>query len=255
MAELVDLIDKMNKYYTFTKYEIRGLIIAILAVAFIISFDKWGGEKFDFAVGFFNLITALLIVGLSMLVHDAGQRIWGLAIGYKIEFKMWSFGLILGLIVAFLNNGRIPYLWIILPGTFMLHHLAGHRLGFFRYGINIIGQAMTALAGPLFTLMLIILLKILNSFFPSALITEAIRFNIIYNITNMLPIPVLDGGKIFFGSRMIYAFVMPAMIIATILMIIDIPVFFAIVLSLLVGVVLWLWYYISFERKIWVGPK
>jgi len=254
MAELVDLMDKLKKYYTFTKYEIRGYAIAILAIAFIISFGQWGDKKFDLTAGLFNLFNSILIVALSILVHDAGQRIWGLAIGYKIEFKMWTFGIVLGLIVAFINNGRIEYLWVILPGTFMLHHLAGHRLGFFRYGINIIGQSMVALAGPLFTLMLIILLKILYALYPNPLLQRAIIFNIFYNITNMLPIPVLDGGKIFFGSRMIYAFVMPAMIAATILMVIDIPVFFAVVLSLLVGIILWLWYYVSFERKVWKGP-
>ncbi|HLC62464.1 MAG TPA: hypothetical protein VJI52_05615 [Candidatus Nanoarchaeia archaeon] len=251
MAELVDLIDKLKKYYTFTKYEVRGYVIAILAIAFIISFREWGEGQFDLTAGLFNLFNSVLIVALSILVHDAGQRIWGLAIGYKIEFKMWSFGVVLGLILAFVTNGKF---WLIIPGTFMLHHLAGHRLGFFRYGINIIGQSMVALAGPLFTLMLIILLKILYAINPNPLLQKAIMFNIIYNITNMLPIPVLDGGKIFFGSRMIYAFVMPAMIVATILMIVDIPVFFAVVLSLLVGVILWIWYYVSFERKVWRGP-
>ena len=251
MAELVDLIDKLKKYYTFTKYEVRGYVIAILAIAFIISFREWGEGQFDLTAGLFNLFNSVLIVALSILVHDAGQRIWGLAIVYKIEFKMWSFGVVLGLILAFVTNGKF---WLIIPGTFMLHHLAGHRLGFFRYGINIIGQSMVALAGPLFTLMLIILLKILYAINPNPLLQKAIMFNIIYNITNMLPIPVLDGGKIFFGSRMIYAFVMPAMIVATILMIVDIPVFFAVVLSLLVGVILWIWYYVSFERKVWRGP-
>ncbi|MEK6946869.1 MAG: hypothetical protein AABX32_04645 [Nanoarchaeota archaeon] len=251
MAELVDLIDKLKKYYTFTKYEVRGYAIAILAIAFIISFREWGAGQFDLTAGLFNLFNSILIVALSILVHDAGQRIWGLAIGYKIEFKMWSFGVVLGLILAFVTNGKF---WLIIPGTFMLHHLAGHRLGFFRYGINIIGQSMVALAGPLFTLMLIILLKILYAINPNPLLQKAIMFNIIYNITNMLPIPVLDGGKIFFGSRMIYAFVMPAMIVATVLMMVDIPVFFAVVLSLLVGVILWIWYYVSFERKVWKGP-
>lgn len=256
MAELTDLIDKIKRYYAFTKYEARGFAISILVISFIISFDKWGtGGVFDVSAGLLSLLAAVLIVGISILVHDAGQRIWGLAIGYRIEFKMWTLGLIVALVAAFLNNGRIPYLWLIVPGGFLMHHLAGHRLGWFRYGINYFGQAMVALAGPLFTLMLIILLKILHAFIPSLLIQEAIRFNVIYMVTNLLPIPPLDGSKIFFGSRMTYAFVMPALLIATILMVVDVPVFLSIVLSMLVGVVLWLTYYITFERKVWVGPK
>ena len=175
-----------------------------------------------------------------------------MAIGYRIEYKMWTFGLVAALIIAFISNGG---LWLIVPSGFMLHHIAGHRLGWFRYDINYFGQAMVALAGPLFTLMLIILLKTLNSFFPNPLLEKAIIFNVVYVITSLLPIPPLDGSKIYFGSRMLYAFALPAIAVSTIMMIVDIPLLFALVLSFLVGIILWLTYYISFERKLWAGPK
>ena len=100
----------------------------------------------------------------------------------------------------------------------------------------------------------VILLKILYVFAPNPLIEKAIAFNVIYAITSLLPIPPFDGNKIYFGSRMLYAFIVPALVVATILMIVNVPVFLALVLSLLVGVVLWLTYYITFERKIWTGP-
>ena len=251
MAELVDMLDKIKRYYRFTSSELRGLIISILAIAFIISFKEWGATEFDLAVGLYNLFNAVLIVALSILVHDAGQRLWGLAIGYRVEFKLWSFGLLAALVVAFATNGS---LWLIVPSGFLLHHIASHRLGWFRYGINYFGQAMVALAGPLFTLMLIILLKVLSTFSPNPLIQKAIVLNVIYAITSLLPIPPLDGSKIYFGSRMLYAFALPAIVVSTILMVVNVPIFFALALSFLVGVVLWLTYYISFERKLWKGP-
>lgn len=252
MAEIVDFFDRIKRYYKFTPHELRGLIIAIFVIAFIISFKEWGVTNFDLIAGLYNLFNAVLIVALSILIHDFGQRIWGLAIGYRIEFKMWSFGLLAALIIAFISNGS---LWLIVPSGFMLHHIAGHRLGWFRYDINYFGQAMVALAGPLFTLMLIILLKALNSFFPNPLIQKAIIFNVVYAITSLLPIPPLDGSKIYFGSRMLYAFALPAIAVSTIMMIVSIPLLFALVISFLVGIVLWLTYYISFERKLWAGPK
>jgi len=252
MGDVVDFFDKIKRYYKFTHHELRGLIIAILAIAFIISFKEWGTTRFDLTTGLFNLFNAVLIVALSILIHDFGQRIWGLAIGYRIEFKMWTFGLVVALIIAFISNGS---LWLIVPSGFMLHHIAGHRLGWFRYDINYFGQAMVALAGPLFTLMLIILLKVLYPFFPNPLIQKAIIFNVVYAITSLLPIPPLDGSKIYFGSRMLYAFALPAIAVSTIMMIVSIPLLFALVLSFLVGIILWLTYYISFERKLWAGPK
>lgn len=252
MGELVDLADKIKRHYKFTTYELKGLIICILAVAFIVSFKEWGTERFDLAAGLYNLINSALIVALSVLIHDAGQRIWGLAIGYRIEFRMWSFGLIAALSLAFLSNGS---LWLIIPSGFMLHHLAGHRLGWFRYDINYFAQAMIALAGSLSTLALVIMLKIIMAFSSSALLEKALIFNVVYLITSLLPIPPLDGSKIYFGSRMLYAFVLPALAVAAIMMIVKIPILLSLVISLLVGIILWLAYYISFERKIWKGPQ
>ena len=252
MGDVADFADKIRRYYKFTPHEIRGLVISVAVVGFIISFKEWGAASFDFRTGIYNLLNAVLIAALSMLVHDAGQRLVGLAIGYRVEFKMWTFGLLSALIFAFLSNGNF---WLIVPAGFMLHHLAGPRLGWFRYGINYFGLAMVALAGPLFTMMLVILLKALSVFSSNLLIQKAIMFNAVYAITSLLPIPPLDGSKIYFGSRMLYAFTMPAIAVSTILMIVNVPVFLALVLSLLAGIVLWLTYYISFERKLWKGIK
>ena len=55
MGELVDLWDKLKRYFSFTPSELRGLVIAIIVVAFIISFSDWGsGNIFDAGIGLFN---------------------------------------------------------------------------------------------------------------------------------------------------------------------------------------------------------
>ena len=106
MGEIDDFFDKIRRYYKFTAYEIRGLAIAIFVIAFIISFKEWGAASFDLIAGLYNLFNAVLIVALSVLIHDLGQRMWGLSIGYRIEFKMWTFGLIIALVAAFVSNGK-----------------------------------------------------------------------------------------------------------------------------------------------------
>lgn len=251
MGEAVDLADKIKRYYKFTPSELKGLAISAITIGFIISFREWGVARFNAATGIINLFNAILIVTLSILVHDMGQRVWGLAIGYRIEFRMWTFGLVISLMIAFISNGK---LWVIVPGGFMLHHLSGHRLGWFRYGINYFAQGMVAFAGSLFTLMLIIFLRAVSSFSGSILVEKAIMFNVIYLITSLLPLPPLDGSKIMFGSRMMYAFTLPAILITTIMLIIKINLFLALVLSLIFATILWIAYYICFERKVWKGP-
>ena len=137
MGGFANLRDKLSRYYKFTPHEVRGLAISILVIAFIISFKNWGASKFDPVEGFYNLFNAILIVALSILVHDAAQKISGMVIGFRIEFRVWTLGLFLSLIIAFVSNG---VLWLIVPGSFLAHHIGGHRLGKVDRGLGTASQ-------------------------------------------------------------------------------------------------------------------
>ena len=251
MGEIVDLADKIKRYFKFTPLEIRSIIIAILVIAFIISFSEWGtGNVFDVKAGLFNWFNAVLIVALSFLVHISAQRIWALGIGYRVEWKLWSFGLLFGLIMAFLTNGGF---WIVLPGGIIVHHLAGHRLGWFRYGINYWAVGLIAVVGPFATIFLAATFKALSGIVVNSLIQKVIIFNITYALFSLIPIPPSDGSRTFFGSRMLYAFSVSVIIAAAVLLSLNISVILAIISSFFIGVVLWLLYYIFFEHKLWHG--
>ena len=196
MGEIVDLLDKIKRYFKFTPLEIRGLIIATLVIAFIISFDEWGpGDTVEIGTGLFNLFNAILIVALSFLVHISVQRIWSLGTGYRLEWKMWSFGLLIGLILVLITRGKF---WLILPGGFIVHHMAGHRLGWFRYGINYWAVGLIAVTGPFASTALAAIFKALSGFVFSPLIQKVIIFNIVYAVYSLLPIPPLDGSRTFY---------------------------------------------------------
>jgi len=251
MGEIVDLLDKTKRYFKFTPLEIRSLIIAILVIAFIISFSEWGyGTNFSFRIGMFNYFNAILIVALSFLIHISIQRVWSLGTGFRLEWKMWSFGLLFGLIMAFLTNGLF---WFILPGGFIVHHMAGHRLGWFRYGINYWAVGLIAVTGPLATIFLAAIFKALSAVVFTSLIHKLIVFNIVYAVYSVLPIPPLDGSKTFYGSRMLYAFTTSGIVAAAILLNpkLNIGVGIALLSSFFIGVILWLLYFIFFEHKAW----
>ncbi len=249
MGEIVDLADKIKRYYKFTPSELKGLIIAILVTSFVISFKEWGvGSVFDFKAGLFNFFNAILIVALSFLVHLSAQRVWALATGYRHEFQMWGIGLGIALILAFVTNGRA---WLIIPGGFIVHHLAGHRLGWFRYGINYWALGLIAFAGPLANILLAIVFKSLSGFVSNALIQKVIIFNIMYAVFSMVPIPPLDGSKVYFGARMLYAFGASGIVAAAALLYADIAVWVAVLASFIIAVILWLLYYIFFESGYW----
>src|SRR3989338_1912928 len=249
MAEVVDLADKIKRYFMFTPLEIRSLIIAVLITAFVFSFREWGyGDNFSLRIGVFNYFNAILIVGLSFLVHISIQRIWSLGIGYRQEWKMWTFGLLLSLIMVFLTNGAI---WLILPGGFFVHHLGGHRLGWFRYDINYWALGLIAVTGTFATIFFAALFKALGVFVANSLIEKLITFNIAYALYSLIPLPPLDGSRTFYGSRMLYAFSTSFILAAAILLSSSIGVGIALLSSFFIGVVLWVLYYIFFENAAW----
>lgn len=253
MGEIVDLKDKIRKYYKFTKSEITGMVFSIIIIAFIISFKDWGTNVFNPRVGLYNFFNSILIVALAFLVHDAGQRILGFFIGFRIEYQTWTYGLVFALFLAFVSNGN---LWLIIPGGFIVHHMPGHRLGFFRYDINTWGLAMIALAGPLSIILLTVFLKVLSVFaMPNMLLQNAIFFNALYAMFIMIPIPPLDGSKIYFGSRMLYSFSLPFIIATSFLLITQIRVMLVLILSFLLAIILWITYYTTFEKNVWFGSR
>ncbi len=249
MAEVVDLVDKIKRYFMFTPLEIRSLIIAVLITAFVFSFREWGyGDDFSLRIGAFNYFNAILIVALSFLVHISIQRIWSLGTGYRQEWKMWTFGLLFSLIMAFLTNGAV---WLILPGGFFAHHLAGHRLGWFRYDINYWALGLIAVTGTFATIFFAAFFKALSVFAANSLIEKLITFNIAYALYSLIPVPPLDGSRTFYGSRMLYAFSTAFILAAAILLSINMGVGIALLSSFFIGIVLWVLYYIFFENAAW----
>jgi hypothetical protein len=243
MEEWHDIVDKTKRYSNLTPSELRNVIVTILVLAFIIAFREFN---------LINIVSSLIIVSLSILIHLLAQRITGLSIGYLTEYKIWSFGLLFAIIVAFVSNGVV---WLLIPGGIIIHHLAGHRIGFARYGLNYLGIGMIALWGSVASIFLAIFFKIVYAVFPLAILHKAMIFNIALAVYTMLPIPPLNGSRLFFGSRMIYIFSIASIGGGAILLVTNIPVIFSIVGALLIGLVCWLLYYIFFEKYAWPGPS
>jgi Zn-dependent protease len=202
-----DLIDKIKRYFGFTRAEKKWLIIAILALALIAGFDD-GRETFEMSYWLFNLFNMLLIVTLAVVVREAAHRIYGLWSGFRVEYKPSFHTIILGLIIAFVSMGKIVFL---APSTVVLHLLEKHRLGYFRYGLGYSTVGTVALMGPLANLALAIFFKTFT-FLPNPLIEAAVFINVVFAISNMLPIPGLDGLQLFYASRFGYFFAFGAIV-------------------------------------------
>lgn len=234
----------VEQNFKFTGEELRALIFGIVVMAIIFSFNEWGDKAFDLGVGLKNLFNALLIATLSLVVHHSMQRVAALYAGFKFEYRYWMYGLLIGLIVAFVSRGNLMFL---APGGIIAYHMAGHRLGAFRYGLNYWNMALAVLSGPLANIALAVIFKLLLYVFPhNVLLSHALVFNLLLAVFTMLPIPPLDGSHLMFASRLTYAFTYGAMLgMSAVLYFLGIGL--ALLVGILIGAIVWASWYFVFE--------
>ncbi len=252
----------VREHFTFTKDETRRLLVSIFFMAFIISFARWGpGQTFNLVYGLRNFASAILISAFSLFVYIGAQRLFAIAKGYQAEYEFWKvepkqifiplptfyIGIIIGLILILVSNGR---LWFVAFGGVLVHHLAAHRLGWYRYQINYKDWAMVALMGPLASLFLALIFKSLTNiafFQDNVLIPWAITVNVVFAIENMLPIPGLDGGRIFFGSRLLWIFGL-IFILASSALLFFVGAIAAVISAIVLAAIIWFIWAIFVEK-------
>lgn len=236
-----DLIDKIKRYFRFSKEEIKSLLLASVIIGFIFTFR-------DFTL--FNLICAILIIAISIAFHVSAQKISALYVGFGAEFKLWWYGLLISLVICFISNGTVW--WLILPGGIIFSMLARHRLGRFRYGLNYWPMGVIGFSGPIASIVLGTIFKNIELYIFHAtvpLLHNIFIFNLVFAVCSMLPIPPLDGHYMFYGSRPWFAFLFGT--IATYAILTIIFGVYSWIWALIVGGISWLIYYISFERTAW----
>jgi len=240
----------VKKKFRFNRDEIKGIALAIIILGFCLGFDD-GQETFRLAYWLFHLVNSLLLMTLTVLVSISGMKLYGLHKGYMVEFKPWYFGLAITLIVTILSNGFLW--WIMLPGGLVVHHLAGQRLGKFRYGINYYDLAWISLAGPLANIILATLIKNIDLYLPFLVInTEFLAtvflVNWVYAFFTFLPIPPLPGTNMLYASRLTYSYVAGS-ILGYLVLILTLQVY-SFIWALLFGGVVWLVYLLKFEKAV-----
>ena len=252
MGLIFDWFDKILRYANLKAREIRASLIVVLVLAFAISFNKWGpGKEIDLTIGLSNLAAAVIIVAISFLARLYFQKIVALGADFQAEFKLWTFGLLITLLLVFLTNGKF---WFIIPGGIIIHYMAGHRLGWVRYGLNYFGVGVVSLAGPIANIILAMIFRTLFEFTNIPLMKTAFLLNIIWALWTMLPIPPSDGSRMFFGSRPVYMFGLAVVVSSAILLYSNISILITIPASFIIATIWWLIYYVVWERFNWKGP-
>jgi len=241
---LATYLDKVRRYYPFTFLEIRNIMITIILIGFMYGFND-GRPKFETIPYFYNMLVSMGVAAITVLVFVSGQRFAGISAGYRVEFQMWWPGMVVALIITFIARG---WIWIPIAGGMLLHHMSGHRLGFFRYGLNMLDNGIIASCGPLACVVYATIVKqiaVWTNLASLPIINKMYWFALVFAVVNMLPIPPLAGSKLMYNSRAPYVFIFAFILAYAVMAYFNL---FSWILALILAFVLWVLYYIRYEQ-------
>ena len=187
----------------FTNEELRNIIIAILVMSVIFWIYVFSFPDYNW------FFVSLIIVFFSFFIHEMGHKFVARKLGCMATYKIWPTGLLIGIITIFfgliiegLRNSGFAFIALgfmeIMPYSF-------GRWGFKVVRLTPKGLGLISLAGVGVNIILAIFFKIFSGMW---LFDKLAYFNALFALFNLLPIPPLDGSKIFMWKMWFWLFLM-----------------------------------------------
>lgn len=188
----------------FSRDEIRDIAISIASLSFILVVNPLPtlGINVDVIPGY------LIGIILGFILHELAHKAMANRLGAEAFFKLWPQGVGIGLMFALVSS-----LKFLAPGAVVVY---GHKFGRWKYRLDRVfttphGAALStgemgliSVAGPIVN----IILAFVFSAIPGTIFQQIAYINAFLAVFNLLPIPPLDGSKIFLWNALIWLFVM-----------------------------------------------
>ena len=178
--------------------EAKELIISWITIS--IAFSYFGSNFLNLGEFFRIFPISLVAVGTGFVFHELAHRAVAKHYGCLAEFRMWSTGLLLALVLPIISAGT---LFFAAPGAVYI------------YGPHITRKenAMISLAGPLTNIIVGVLFFVMYMMVPATIVAPYILnllervavLNFWFAFFNLVPIPPLDGSKIMLYNPTIWA--------------------------------------------------
>ena len=189
----------------FAPGEVPQILIAWIVLTLALSVADIEGLLQGTGGSLDDIAAALVATATGFILHEMGHKFVAMRRGYVAHFRVWAWGIALALVTALASQGQFLFG---APGAVYIAPAAG-ALSYGAYASNQRSvrkdNALISAAGPgtnlAFALSFFFLTLVLpiDSFW-STVTTYGFVLNVGLGSFNMLPIPPLDGYKIFRGS-------------------------------------------------------
>jgi Zn-dependent protease len=170
--------------------EIQDILIAALALAVAFTIARTGGVFGIPSLSVTLVAISFISVSLGFILHELSHRVVANFYGAYAEFRMWKTGVIIALTTSLL--GFI----FAAPGAVYIHPKAD-MWGRVK-SITKIENGIISIAGPVTNVLLALVFFLVNKIYPLGDIASyGVFINLWLGFFNMLPIPPLDGSKVF----------------------------------------------------------
>ncbi len=238
----------------FTKKETKDLTIAILILGLIFSFNEWGIKTFELLIGIKNLLRAIILSAIILLTQTFTEKMAGKKIGIDIFYSLWKIsppqrikhffnkkiylGIIISILFSIIIKGKA-----VLPivGGFSTQESQTKRIGRRFTRIKEFELAEIAFLGIIANLIFVILFKLLI-YTNLPFFQKGMYIATTLTIINLLPIPPLNGSKIFFGSRAFYVLTL-VFIVSSVIFLYTFSIITSIILAVIMALVLSVLYF------------
>ena len=189
----------------FAPGEVPQILIAWVVLALALSVTDIEGLLQGTGGSLVDIIAALVATATGFILHELGHKFVAMRRGYVAHFRVWAWGIALALITALASQGQFLFG---APGAVYIAPAAGVlSYGAYTSSHTSVKQdkALISAAGPgtnmAFALAFLLLVLVLpTESFWNTVTTYGFILNVGLGSFNMLPIPPLDGYKIFRGS-------------------------------------------------------
>jgi Zn-dependent protease len=162
--------------------------ISVITIAFAFTLFPAG----TFTAERFLLI--LLTLGMGFVLHELGHKYVAIKYGALAEYRAWTTGLFAALVLAWITNGNFIFA---APGAVYI----------FGKAVSKEQNGRIAIAGAAVNLLLAWLFLLFGLAFPefALLAGVGVYINAFLGFFNLIPIPPLDGSKVFNWNKTAWA--------------------------------------------------